>query len=245
MNIRTKCQNCAVRATALCSTASDRAATDLSRSVHRRRVPAGQTVYGGSQRARTYAIIVSGVVKLTYTKPDGRNQIVGLQFPSQFVGRPFSETSTLTAEAATDLDLCCFQGNLFETILKDHPELEHALLQRTLDDLDTARDWMFMIGRKTAEERVASLLLMMARRLVEGEVALSDGASSGAAPEDIEFDLPLSRTEIAECLGLRLETVSRQFAQLKAQGVIATGRRRALHVTSLPALRRLAEEPAE
>ena len=99
MNIRIKCQNCAVRASALCSTGSDKAAADLGRAVHRRRVSAGQTVYGGSQRARTYAIIVSGVVKLTYTKPDGRNQIVGLQFPSEIVDRPVTEKATLTAEA--------------------------------------------------------------------------------------------------------------------------------------------------
>jgi CRP/FNR family transcriptional regulator len=245
MNVRIKCQNCAVRLSALCSTASEKAATELGRAVHRRRVPAGQTIYGGSQRAKTYAIIVSGVVKLTYTKPDGRNQIVGLQFPSQFVGRPYTETSTLMAEAATDLDLCCFSGRVFEGLLKEHPELERSLLQRTLDDLDSAREWMFMIGRKTAEERVASLLMLMARHMVDNTVVAEGGMSPASEPDNIEFDLPLSRTEIAECLGLRLETVSRQFAQLKAQGLIATGRRRNLRVCSAPDLKRIAENPAE
>jgi len=240
MNVRSKCQMCAVRMSALCSAASEKAAGDLARAFHRRRVPAGQIVYGGSQRSQTYSIIVSGVVKLVHAKHDGRNQIVGLQFPSQFVGRPYSESSPLMAEAATDLEVCSFSGRVFEGLLAEHPEIERALLQRTLEDLDNAREWMFMIGRKTAEERVASLLLMIAKNMTDPM-----DNNDNAPPEECEFDLPLSRTEMAECLGLRLETVSRQFAHLRTQGIISTGRRRALRVSAVSELRRLCEAGVE
>ncbi len=232
MTLRMRCLQCAVRRAAPCSALTDETANALARIVHRRRIPAGQVLYGGGSRPKTFSIIVDGVVKLTNGQPDGANQIVGLQFPSEFVGRPFSDGVAVLAEAATDLEVCAFSGTAFETLMQNYPDLERAIFQRTLSDLDAARQWMFMIARKTAEERVASLLLLIARKL-KGE---DEDAEGGRPCGDVEINLPLSRTEIAECLGLRLETVSRQFAALKAEGVIATGRRRGLKVTDMSGL---------
>jgi CRP/FNR family transcriptional regulator len=118
--------------------------------------------------------------------------------------------------------------------MQTHPDLERCIFKRTVDDLDAARQWMYMIARKTAEERVASLLMLMARKL-------KGAGDDGILADEVEFNLPLSRTEIAECLGLRLETVSRQFATLKAEGIIATGRRRGLKVCNLAELSRRAQ----
>jgi CRP/FNR family transcriptional regulator len=235
VTIRIKCLQCAVRRTAPCSALTNETANELGRIVHRRRIPAGQILYGGPQRLRSFSIIVKGVVKLVNVHPDGRNQIVGLQFPSEFVGRPFAEGAGFMAEAATDLDVCSFSGSAFENLMQLHPDLERTIFQRTLDDLDAAREWMFMIARKTAEERVASLLLMIARKMKDGSQEAKPAEAS------LEIDLPLSRTEIAECLGLRLETVSRQFAALKSEGVIATGRRRGLRVCDMSELTRRAQ----
>jgi CRP/FNR family transcriptional regulator len=201
---------------------------------HRRRIPAGQILYGGLNASKTFSIVVDGVVKLVNVQPDGGNQIVGLQFPSDFVGRPFGEATPMLAEAATDLEVCAFSGSAFEALMQTHPDLERCIFKRTVDDLDAARQWMYMIARKTAEERVASLLMLMARKL---KGAVDDGVLAN----EVEFNLPLSRTEIAECLGLRLETVSRQFATLKAEGIIATGRRRGLKVCNLAELSRRAQ----
>jgi CRP/FNR family transcriptional regulator len=230
VSTRIKCLQCAVRRTGPCRALTTATANDLAKIVHRRRIPAGQVLYGGANHQKTFSIIVDGVVKLVNMQPDGGNQIVGLQFPSDFVGRPFADDAGMIAEAATDLDVCAFSGSAFENLMQTHPDLERTIFQRTLDDLDAARQWMFMIARKTAEERVASLLVLIARKL-KGETV------DDAAPvSDLEFALPLSRTEIAECLGLRLETVSRQFAALKAEGVIATGRRRGIKVCDLTSL---------
>ncbi len=233
--VRVKCQQCAVRLSALCSSVSQEAANDLGRAVHRRRVPAGQIVYDGQMKGKSFAIIVSGVVKLINAKPDGRYQIVGLQFASDFLGRPFSTSSNLIAEAATDLDLCCFSGKVFEGLMSKHSDVETAILKRLLDDLDTAREWMFMIGRKTAQERVASILVIAAERLLGQTGKLKDKNAT------VEFELPLSRTEIAECLALRLETVSRQFANLRSKGVISTIGRRRIALKNYDELRLCAE----
>ncbi len=239
MTLRIKCVQCAVRRTAPCSALTAATANELGRIVHRRRVPSGQVLYGGPQRLRSFSIIVQGVVKLVNVHPDGRNQIVGLQFPSEFVGRPYADGAGLMAEAATDLDVCSFSGSAFESLMQTHPDLERTIFQRTLDDLDAAREWMFMIARKTAEERVASLLLLIARKIKGPPEDAADDRP--AEPAELEIDLPLSRTEIAECLGLRLETVSRQFAALKSEGIIATGRRRGLRIDDLRELGRRAQ----
>ncbi|MBY0226405.1 MAG: Crp/Fnr family transcriptional regulator [Hyphomicrobium sp.] len=239
MSTRIKCVQCAVRRTGPCSALTTETANELSRIVHRRRIPAGQVLYGGADHQKTFSIIVDGVVKLVNMQPDGGNQIVGLQFPSDFVGRPFADDTGLIAEAATNLDVCAFSGSAFETLMQTHPDLERTIFKRTLDDLDAARRWMFMIARKTAEERVASLLVLIAGKLN------GDTADDAASVSDLEFALPLSRTEIAECLGLRLETVSRQFAALKAEGVIATGRRRGIRVCDLTSLAARAQGHAQ
>ena len=234
MTLRIRCLDCAVRRTAPCSAVTSETANELSRMGHRRRIPAGQILYGGLNASKTFSIIVDGVVKLVNVQPDGGNQIVGLQFPSDFVGRPFGEATPMLAEAATDLEVCAFSGSAFEALMQTHPDLERCIFKRTVDDLDAARQWMYMIARKTAEERVASLLMLMARKL-------KGAGDDGFLADEVEFNLPLSRTEIAECLGLRLETVSRQFATLKAEGIIATGRRRGLKVCNLAELSRRAQ----
>lgn len=233
------CRRCAVRQISLCSCISKEAAGDLGRIVHRRRIPAGQLIYGGDQKSRTCAIVVSGVVKLINAKPDGRHQIVGLQFAADFLGPPFSRPSGLQAEAATDVELCCFSSSAFEALLSEHTDLERVVLCRTLDDLDMAREWMFILGRRKALEMVASLLYMIARRMLEGTGEGERPVNAGA------FDLPLSRTEIAECLGLRLETVSRQFAVLRQLGLIRTAGARGFEVCDLGGLRKYSASPAD
>ncbi len=239
MMIGKTCSQCGVRTTAPCAGLSLETAKDFGQIVHRRRIPAGGTVYADSDKARSFAILVSGVVKLSNVRPDGRSQIVGLYFPSDFIGRPFESGNGLVAEAATDVEVCCFSGNAFENLMKVHPDLEHVILKRTIQDLDSARAWMFMIARKTAEERVASLLLLIARKMQRDDCTQKPCQPPG------EIELPLSRTEIAESLGLRLETVSRQFAQLKADHVIATGRRRGLIISNMTELVRRGETGPE
>lgn len=223
MAIPLRCTHCPVQVTSLCGAIGDEAACALASITHRLRVPAGRTLYGAARPSQSFAIIISGVVKLVITKPDGRQQIVGLQFPSDFVGRPLADHPNLSAEAATPLELCSFSGRAFEALMREHPDLERALLNRVIGDLDTAREWAFLLGRTTALERVAALLQIIAERM--------------ALPHAAGLSLPLSRQEMAECLGLRLETVCRQITRLKAHGIIATAGRRHFEVIDMPALR--------
>lgn len=236
MALPARCSVCPVQATSLCGAIGDKAARALSAITHRLRIPAGRTIYGASRQSRSLGIIVSGVVKLVITKPDGRQQIVGLQFPSDFVGRPLSDHPNLSAEAATPLELCSFSDRAFEALMREHPDLERALLARITSDLDTAREWTFLLGRTTAQEKVATLLQVIAERLAHPIPCKKPDAAS----HTVGLSLPLSRMEMAECLGLRLETVSRQLTRLKAYGIIATSGRRHFEILDMEALKQCA-----
>ena len=111
-------------------------------------------------------------------------------------------------------------------MLRDNPRLVRRMLEMTLDDLDAARDWLLLLGCKTAREKVASFLLMLCRRV----------APEGAPDTVVQIDLPLTRAEMAEYLGLTIETVSRQMTRLRGDGVIAFANARTLRLENMDRL---------
>lgn len=116
-------------------------------------------------------------------------------------------------------------------MMKESPELEHRLLMQALKELDEAREWMVTLGRKTAAEKVASFLLLIARNI--------DPNQSAMATEAV-FDLPLTRADIADFLGLTIETVSRQMTILRKEGVIEIENNRHVTVRDMERLARRA-----
>ncbi|MFM9940183.1 MAG: Crp/Fnr family transcriptional regulator [Hyphomicrobiaceae bacterium] len=211
--------------------------TQRLRQIEFRRVVAhGTTIIGEGDPSTQFATIVSGVVKLTKRLGDGRQQIVAFLFPSDFVGRPFAACCPYSAEAIGEVTLYCYRRDAFEALLRGAPSVEHNLFSLVLSELDAAQDWMLLLGRKTARERVASLLLLFARRVPD---AASQALATAA--ENLHFELPLSRAEMADCLGLRVETVSRQLAALAASGAIGLEGRHRIRVPRLDVLRAAAE----
>lgn len=202
------CRACEARHGGVCGALSPEQLVELSKHSTRKRLEAGTEVVGQGEDMGAFANIMRGVVKLTRMMPDGRQQIVGLQFAPDFLGRPFVEESPHSAETATDAEICTFPRQMLERLVGRTPDLEHKLYQQSLKELDEARDWMLTLGRKNAQEKVASFLFLIA---------------SHYDPETVDgsvFDLPLSRADIADFLGLTIETVSRQFTRLRKEGVI-------------------------
>ncbi len=232
----TRCGICAIRHKAICAALCADEITALNRLSRRRSVPAGQTILGEGEAHTIFANIVSGVVKLTKTLDDGRQHIIGLLFASDFLGRAFRRDNPYFAEAATDVELCIFPAAGFEKLLPDHPGLEHRLFQFTLSELDACQEWMLLLARKRAEERVASFLLMIAKRVPSVDCPPAEN------PGSIHFQLPLSRAEISDCLGLTIETVSRQMTRLKTKGVIELVNYREIVIPDIRALQQAAYE---
>ena len=209
-----RCQSCAVRNQAVCGAMSDEQISRLSEISHRKKYSAGQLIMSDEEPVTFFANIISGTIKLTKTIADGRQQIVGLLFPPDFLGRTFSRNNPYFAEAASDVEVCMFPNEAFERLVNTYPDLKHRLFERTLDELDAARDWMLLLGRKTAEEKVASFLLMLARR------SLISSCSNQGQLASSEFELSLKRADMADYLGLTIETISRQLTRFKAAGII-------------------------
>ncbi len=197
---------------------------------------AGEEILGAGQIWDYVGSIVSGVVKLTYTLPDGRRQMVGLLFPSDFLGRSSGDVAKCDAIAAVDTVFCRFRRGPFVRFMRQTPNIEHRLLEMTQDELDAAREQMLLLGRKTAKERVASFLLTLFERY---RVV---GAETGAGA--LTTSIPLSREDMAAYLGLTIETVSRRMTELKRAGVIELLDARTVRVGDIAALREIAADDA-
>ena len=152
--------------------------------------------------------VVDGAVKLYRLLPDGRRQITGFLFQGDFLGLGGRGPSSFTAEALTPLNTCRFRRGDFDQLLNALPALEHRLVALAGDELMAAQEQIVLLGRKTARERLASFLT----RLSERQVQL--GGPVG------HVHLPMTRLDIADYLGLTIETVSRVFTQFKTSGLI-------------------------
>lgn len=225
------CRSCEARHQGICGALSPEQLLSLSKQTTRKTLPPGTSILNDSDEIRTYSNIMSGVAKLTKTLPDGRQQIVGLQFAPDLIGRPFKTESAIDAEAATDLTVCAFPKTALDRMIKETPELEHRLLEQALNELDEARQWMVTLGRKTASEKVASFLWLIATHANPGNVN---------AGKTVVFDLPLTRADIADFLGLTIETVSRQITKLRKENVITIENNRHVTVHDLARLERRA-----
>ena len=187
-----ECGDCPIRHRAVCARCETDELSLLEQIKYYRSFQAGQTIIWSGDRMEFVGSVVSGIASLTQTMEDGRRQMVGLLLPSDFVGRPGRPTAAFDVTATTDVVMCCFRKKPFEELMTTTPHIAQRLLEMTLDELDAAREWMLLLGRKTAREKIASLISIIARR----DAALHLRKKTGA----LSVDLPLTREEMAECL---------------------------------------------
>lgn len=221
-----KCDQCPIRHRAVCSRCDGDELQTLESMKSYRSYVAGDVIFWRGEPLDHVASVVSGVANVSKTLEDGRTQMVGLLLPSDFIGRPGRTHVEFDVTAMSDVTLCRFERAPFERLIEDTPHVAQRLMEIALDELDAARDWMILLGRKSAREKIATFLDLLARR---GELDESRGA--------VMLDMPMTRDQIANFLGLTLETVSRQLNSLKKDGVIAFSGRKSLNVIDLMALR--------
>ena len=233
-NVDVECSDCPIRHRAVCARCEADELQKLEEIKYYRNFESGQTIVWAGDEIGFVASVVRGVATLSQTMEDGRTQMVGLLLPSDFIGRPGRSKLAYDVTAVSDITLCCFRRKPFEDLLATTPHIGERLLDMTLSELDAAREWMLILGRKTAREKIASLLTIIARREAQSGFA--------AAKAPVAIDLPLTREAMADYLGLTLETVSRQISALKREGTIQLeGKRRVI----VPDIRRLMMETGD
>ncbi|WP_374449325.1 Crp/Fnr family transcriptional regulator [Stella sp.] len=202
------CRACDVRQFSVCNVLDAPDLQRLAEVVTTITLPAHRAVFHEGDPAEHLYNVTSGCVKLYKLLADGRRQVTGFLFAGDFLGLALEDDYAYSAETVSEATLCRFPRRRLERLLEDLPKLEKRLLGNASNELAAAQDQMILLGRKSAREKIASFLVNLAGR-----------AERRGQPSD-PLPLPMSRTDIADYLGLTTETVSRTFTQLKTQRVI-------------------------
>jgi CRP/FNR family transcriptional regulator len=203
------CADCTARSTAVCGVLK---CEDLARFRNLGRtmkLKEGESLYHEGDESSRVFTVTSGTLKLYKLLPDGRRQVTGFMFPGDFLGMTVGDEHAFTAQSLEDTQLCWFPRSRFDGFIEENPEMEHGLYQLAAHELAAAQQQMVLLGRKTANERVATFFLGLLQR--------SEKVNGGTSTM---IDLPMSRSDIADYLGLTKETVSRVLASLKKQRLI-------------------------
>lgn len=197
-----------MREESVCSTLPPAEASRLERQVSSLELQANGELARTGQPCRHAYNVTAGMLRLVRLLPDARRQVVAFVLPGNFVGLSDSARYRHNIEAVVPSRVCAFELDGVRQLRDRYPGFEHALLERACRELDEAHDAMLLLARLSPLERLASFLVRLRRQMRLRD----DGAV---------LALPMGRSDIADHLGLTVETVSRSFSRLREQGVIA------------------------
>lgn len=219
----TACRDCPVRTLSLCAALSDEEIVQVEHFRRRRSVAATEQLAWEGASGSLLATVREGVVAMTASTANGQEQIVGLAFAGDFVGRPFGHGTGFGIRPLGRAEICVFPRDTFDKLAREHRELGHRLLVHTLDQLESTRNGLRLLSNATARQKMAAFLLDMSKRKSIA-LARADGAY---------LRLPFSRQQIAQIVGLTIETVSRQFTSMRTAGLLSLPGRREVEIHEL------------
>lgn len=185
----------------------------------------GEELFAEGDAADWFYKVMTGAIRTSKLLSDGRRQIGAFHLAGEIFGLEAGEVHRFTAEALAGATVLAFRRTCLELSAHDSEVLREEVLASAIRSLDRAQEHMLLLGRKTAQEKVAAFLLDMADRMPDGE-----------GP----FELPMSRSDIADYLGLTIETVSRTLSQFTRDGLIRLpAASRWIELCNLHALRQL------
>lgn len=203
------CTTCPVRDSAACAVLSEEERTALARAGRHRSLKRGELLFAAGDESAACATLTSGALKVTSYDDDGNERILALIHPAGFVGELFAPFPEHDVVALADCELCVFAKSDMTTALEQYPALTHALLRRSQEDLHAARQLLSLASGRSAAAQVGALILSLGR-----------AASQSPCHPAERFDLPLTRGEMANMLGLTIETISRALSRLEKDGAL-------------------------
>jgi len=205
------CATCTIRQLSICADLDSETQDKLKRINQTVVLEPHRLLFQEGDPADYLYTVTAGQISLSMSLPDGRRQITEFLGPGDFIGLGLDREASLhslTAETLTETHVCRFPRQPFARTMEQSTALGRRVLSFASRRIAAAGEQQLMLGRKTAAERVASFLLRAARR--------NEERGSPASP----LTLAMTRSEIADYLGLTLETVSRGFSRLRQQGAI-------------------------
>lgn len=207
------CLSCGARHLGMCDALSDDDLSVLSRAAYRTTIPAGKLIIEEGQPAEYFYNVNSGTVRLFKSLPDGRRQITGFATAGHFIALASTNNHMVSAETIDTVQICRFSRATLHSMVDEYPALERKLLDVAIHELVLNQQQLLMLGRKTALERLATFLISWWQQ--------QDPCSTATIPStNAKLTLTLSRTDLADYLGLTIETVSRSLSVLKKDGLI-------------------------
>lgn len=202
------CLLCALRSLSICGALDERELTELTRLSQRIRLASRAPLFSEGDRADASYNVSEGTVRLSKLLPDGRRQIVGFALPGDFIGVAPGNCYGFSADAIEPVMVCRLMREPFARFVENKPLMLQRMNDFARQELVLAQDHMVTLGRRSAEEKVAAFLVGWRNRLQR----------IGRAAKTVY--LPMSRQDIADYLGLTVETVSRTLTKLERDGVI-------------------------
>ncbi|AWB22814.1 nitrogen fixation protein FixK [Methylobacterium currus] len=196
------CAECKVRPISVCSVLTPTELDELETLGQRLTLDKGQTLFGQGEPAGAVYNVIDGTLRLSRLLPDGRRQVMGFALPGDFLGLALQDVRSVSAEALGPVRTCRFARKDFDALVEAKPHLLRSLHERAGHELALAQEQMLLLGRRTAEEKVAAFLLGLRDRYAR------TGRSS------VTVELPMGRQDMADHLGLTIETVSRMLTRL-------------------------------
>lgn len=173
--------------------------------------------------------VLDGVVGVYKMLADGRRQIVTFYYPGDLIGVEDAGTWLHHGEALCDTRIRCISVTTIDALVKSEPQFGQALVLSLATELAETRDQLLSLGRKSALEKVATFLLRISRR------------NQRENRDETRLFLPMTRAEIADYLGLTIETVSRNITRLRTSGLIRLESKNQVQILDIEQLEDLAE----
>lgn len=202
------CLSCAARLVGLCAPLHPELLEQMARQSVRARIEAGAAIFHQGDPPREIVSLVDGAVRLVRVLPDGRRAAIGFRFAGDLIGFSAGREHAFSAEAMTDATICRLDRRSLEQLLHRHPVMEARMLDLCARELAATQDHLLVLGRYSAEERVAAFLVSLAE------------AQKLRGRSETMLDLPATRADLGDLLGLTLETVSRVFSVFRRRGLI-------------------------
>lgn len=212
------CLQCPARPRMLCAGMTNELLPALGSIATDVRLDKGETLFYEGDDAKYVYNVKKGYVRLSRLGVDGRRQVMGFLTVGDYMGHTGKSQYAISAEALTDAEVCRFSRSDLESLLSQYPQLERQFHHMTAGLLDDMLDLLFTLGRKNAIERVASFLDNALDRQIQSDEPAT------------QIWLPMTRADIADFLGLTLETVSRAFSRLRKEGVIDIEHAHTIHI---------------
>ena len=215
------CAMCKIRNQSICADIGDQEMAEVAKTMAHRPVKEGKALISEGEANDSLFVVVDGSFRLVRHLEDGRRQIVGFLFRGDVIGMQPTKSSFHTAEALDPSMVCRFPHHYLDEVSVKFPGIKDRLLARGQTEIEKAEAHIVLLGKKTAEERVMSFLEMLKMH---------------SEADDNTVFLSMSRQDIADFLGLRLETLSRTLASLKKRGDLSdVSGRKVIFADQLPA----------